>query len=62
MKKVKKLKGTNQQLQNGHRVVKYSIRNMVNDIVITVYGARWVLEILGEHFVKYDFVAIIPYA
>ena len=25
--------------------VKYSIGNIVNNIVITMYGARWVLEL-----------------
>ena len=28
---------------------KYSTGNIVNNIVITTYGARWVLEISGEH-------------
>lgn len=54
MEKVRKFKGTNWQLQNGHRVVKYSTGNTVNDILITVYGARWILEISGEQFVKYS--------
>ena len=27
--------------------------DIVNNIVITMYGASWVLEISGEHFVKY---------
>ena len=53
MKKMKELKRANWQLQNSHRDVKYSIGNTVNNR-ITMYGARWVLEILGEHFVKYD--------
>ena len=26
---------------------------MVNNNVVTVYGARWGLDISGEHFVKY---------
>ena len=33
--------------------VKNSIGNTVNNIVITMYGPRCVLELLGEHFVKY---------
>ena len=28
--------------------VKYSIENVINNTVITMYGARWVLEIPGE--------------
>ena len=43
--KVKGLRRTNWQLQNSHRDVNYSIENVVNNTVITVYGARWVLEI-----------------
>ena len=37
MKKVKGI-STNWQLQNSHRDVKYSIGNIVNNIVITIYG------------------------
>ena len=44
VKKVKELRSTNWQLQNSHRDVKYSIGNMVNNIVITMCGARWVLD------------------
>ena len=32
-------------LQNGHESVKYSVGNIVSDIVITMYGVRWVLEL-----------------
>ena len=32
--------------QNSHGNIKYSIQNIVHDIVIATYGARWVLEIL----------------
>ena len=32
---------------NGHRDVKYSTGNRVNKIVITIYGARCVLELSG---------------
>ena len=31
---------------------KYSIGNTVNSIVITLYGARWILEISGGTFCK----------
>ena len=36
--------------------VKYSIENVINNTVITMYGARWVLEISGEHYEVYDMV------
>ena len=53
MKKVKGLKSTNWLLQNSHKDVKYSMGNRVINIVITIYGASWVLEISRECFVKY---------
>ena len=28
-------------------------RNIVNNIVVTMCGARWVLELLEDHFVNY---------
>ena len=35
--------------------IKHSIVNIVNNIVITMHGARWVLEILGGiRFKVYD--------
>ena len=46
MKKVKGLRSTSWQLQKSHRDVKYSTGNIVSNIVITINGARWVLEIL----------------
>ena len=52
VKKVKGLRSTDWQLQNSHGNVKYRIRNTVRSIVITMYGARGVLEIPGQHFVK----------
>ena len=30
-----------------YRVIMYSIGNVVNNIVITMYGARWVLRLSG---------------
>ena len=30
---------------NSHDDIKYSIGNIVNNIVITVYGDRWVLDV-----------------
>ena len=48
MKKVKGLRSTNWQLQNSHGGgVKYSLENTVHNIVITVYGVRWALHLLG---------------
>ena len=38
------------------RDVKYSIGNRVKSIVTTMYGARWLLEISGDHSVKYMIV------
>ena len=32
--------------------VKYSIGNIVNNIVITMHGVRWVLDLSGYHFVR----------
>ena len=37
-----------QEVKNSHGNVKYSIGNTVNDVVITLYGARWVLELSGR--------------
>ena len=39
------LNSTNGQLRSSHRDVKYSTGNTVNNIVITVHGARWVLNL-----------------
>ena len=46
MKKVKGLRSINWQLQNSHTDVKYSIGNIVNAILISMYGVRWVLGTL----------------
>ena len=53
VKNVKGLRSTNWQSQNSHADVKSSRGNVVNGIVITKYGARWVLEVSGDHFVNY---------
>ena len=45
-KMVKGLISTNRQLQNSHWDVNYSTGNIVNYIVVTMYGARWILELL----------------
>ena len=54
MKKVKGLRSTNWELQNSHEDVNYSLGNIVNDIVTTRYGARWVLEVLERTLCKDD--------
>ena len=49
-------------LQNGHRGVTYSIGNIVKNIMITMYGARWVLKILGGTLCKvYDCLTTMLY-
>ena len=40
VKKVKGLRNTDCESQNSHRDVKCSTGNMVNNIIITTYGAR----------------------
>ena len=51
VKKRKELRSTNWRLwgynQNSHGDVKYSIGNIVSNIVMIIYGARWVLDLLG---------------
>ena len=56
VKNVKGLRSTNWQSQNSHGDVKYSLGKRVNNIVITLCGARRVLEISGDHFVKHMIV------
>ena len=45
MKKVKEIRSPNWKIQNSCGDVKYSIGNMVNNIVITMYDAGCVLEL-----------------
>ena len=48
-------KSTNWQLQNSPRDVKDSIGNMGNNVVVTTYDARWLLDISGESLcIVYD--------
>lgn len=47
------LRSTDLQFQNSFGDVKYSIKNIITIIVIIMYVASWVLEISGEHFIKY---------
>ena len=59
---MKRLRSTNWQLQNSPGDVKYSIENIVNNNVITRYGARWVLKISGDSLCKvYDCLATLLY-
>lgn len=39
------------KLWYGH--VKYSIRNVVSNIVIIMYGVKWVITYWGGHFIRY---------
>lgn len=49
-------------LQNSHGNVKYNIGSIFNIIAITIYSARWILEILGGKFWKvYDCQNIMQY-
>ena len=43
VKNVKGLRSTDWWLQNSHGDVKYSIGDILSNIVITMYGAMWVL-------------------
>ena len=60
--RVKKgLRSTDWLLQNSHGCIKYSIRNIVNN-VITTYDSSWVLKISGGTFFKaYDCLAAMLY-
>ena len=44
------------EVTSSHRDVKHGIPDRVSNIVITMYGARWVLDLSGKHFVKYTIV------
>ena len=34
-------------LGNSHGDVKYSVEDIVSNFVITIYGVKWVLDLLG---------------
>ena len=53
VKKVKAFRNTNWQLQNSHKGIKYSIRNIVKNIVMSIYGVRWVKNLSRDHLVSY---------
>ena len=54
--KVEGIEKCNLVVQNSHGDVRYSIGNIANNIVITVYDASGVLDIWEDHFVKYMIV------
>ena len=56
MKNEKGLRSTNLVITNSHRNIKYSAGTIVNNVVITMYGARWALELSEDHFVNYIIV------
>ena len=43
--KGEEIRSTNGQLQNSHEDVKYSIGNIVNNIVIVMHSAKWLLHL-----------------
>lgn len=47
MKKVKGLRGTNWQLHSSNGDVKYCTGNIVNNTILTMYGAIWVQDLFG---------------
>lgn len=47
-KKVKGLRSTRWQLQQNQGDVKYGTGNRVDNISLTMYGARWVLDSWGR--------------
>lgn len=42
-----------QKYPSSYGKVKHSIGNIFKNVVKAMYGARWTLEILGEHTVRY---------
>ena len=59
VEKGKELRSTDWSLQYSHGYVNYSIGNIISNIVVTMYGAKWVLEILGGTLCKvYDCLTI----
>ena len=62
VKKGKGLRSPKWQSQNSHKDVNSLIGNVVNTIVITRSGARWVLEITGGPLCKvYDCLTTMLY-
>lgn len=53
MKKGEGTKQDNWQLQNSHGDVKYSMGNIVDDVVRTMNGARWAPDLWGNHVLSY---------
>ena len=62
-KMVKEIEKYRLVVQNSHGDAKYSMGNIVNIIVVTMYGARWVLELSGETLHKvYDCLTTMLYS
>ena len=51
--KVDRIKKYNLVSYKMHRDIKFGIGNTVNNIVKTMYGVRWVLNLLEDHFISY---------
>ena len=56
VRNAKGLRSTSSWLQSAHRDVRYTVGNSVNNIVITMCGARWGLELLEGPTVNYVIV------
>ena len=52
MKNMEGFRSTHWQLQDGHGDVRYSLENIVKNIVIAVYGVRWVRDLSGRSLSK----------
>ena len=59
--KVRSLRSIDWQLQNSHGDVKYSMGNIVNNTVITMYGASKILEKSWRTLCKYDYLTRVLY-
>ena len=53
VKRVKRLRCTDWQLQNSHGDVQYSTGDIVTNIVINMCGARWALDLSRVDFIGY---------
>ena len=50
---MKGLRSTNGQLQNCHGNIEYNIGTIVSSTALLMYSARWVLDLLEDHFICY---------
>ena len=59
---MKDLRTADWQLQNSHGDVNYSMGKRVSNIVMTMYGAGWIIEILRCTICRiYDCLATVLY-